>query len=198
MESKHAILQSIAEHRLAAAQLPELVTFGIRYEDPQAQFSTVLQAVGGTMLQVPDRSSARREVSRLDVVQQAGRVYSSLPDIVDSNSDIDAATTPHELRDLDLAVLKGQLAVAENAAVWCTEEDLPHRVVSFIAEHVILVVPANQLVHNLHEAYEKLKFGARQYGVFVSGPSKTADIEQSLVIGAQGPRSLHVVLVDEL
>ncbi len=74
---------------------------------------------------------------------------------------------------------------------WDGEERF-YRWLSSIAEHLILVVDAGNLVHNMHQAYERLQFGETSYGVFVSGPSKTADIEQSLVIGAQGPRSLHV------
>jgi L-lactate dehydrogenase complex protein LldG len=59
----------------------------------------------------------------------------------------------------------------------------------------VLIVPADQIVHNMHQAYDRLQFNEPSYRLFISGPSKTADIEQSLVIGAQGPRSLVVFLV---
>ena len=87
--------------------------------------------------------------------------------------------------------------MAENGAVWVDPSELAHRVVLFIAEHLVLVVRESQLVHNMHQAYERLGTDLPGYGLFISGPSKTADIEQSLVIGAQGPRSLHVCLVAE-
>jgi L-lactate dehydrogenase complex protein LldG len=80
--------------------------------------------------------------------------------------------------------------------VWVTDEGVPHRAIYFIAQHVALVVPASRVVHNMHEAYERLRFERAGYGCFISGPSKTADIEQSLVIGAHGARSLTVILVD--
>ena len=110
---------------------------------------------------------------------------------------MEAIDDPHDLADVDFAVLPGQMAVAENAAVWTTEEGVRHRVVYFLTQHLALVVPRSRLVHNLHEAYERLSFGGNEFGVWISGPSKTADIEQSLVIGAHGARSLTVVLTDE-
>ena len=93
-------------------------------------------------------------------------------------------------------VAPGEFAVAENAAVWVTDQSLRHRVLYFLSQHMALVVPANQLLHNMHEAYRRLSFDRPQFGLFISGPSKTADIEQSLVIGAHGPRSLTVFLME--
>jgi L-lactate dehydrogenase complex protein LldG len=71
-----------------------------------------------------------------------------------------------------------------------------HRAIYFIVQHLALVLPADQLVDNMHQAYDRATVGSSSLGLFLSGPSKTADIEQSLVIGAHGPRSLSVVLVD--
>jgi L-lactate dehydrogenase complex protein LldG len=71
----------------------------------------------------------------------------------------------------------------------------PLREVFVITEHLVLVVDAASLVHDMHRAYARLGERPVGYGLFISGPSKTADIEQSLVIGAQGARSCTVVLV---
>ena len=97
----------------------------------------------------------------------------------------------------DFFLASGEFAVAENGAVWVTDAGLTQRVLYFVVQHLALVVPARQVLHNMHEAYDRLAFDQPGFGLFLSGPSKTADIEQSLVIGAHGPRSLTVFLVDD-
>ncbi|RMF38130.1 MAG: hypothetical protein D6753_16315, partial [Planctomycetota bacterium] len=72
---------------------------------------------------------------------------------------------------------------------------LKHRVIFFITQYLVLVVPKDQIVHNMHQAYARIDAPRPGFGLFLSGPSKTADIEQSLVIGAHGCRQLQVFLV---
>lgn len=105
-----------------------------------------------------------------------------------------ADATPHELAAVQLAVLPARLGVLENGACWLDETCWPHRALPFATEHLALVLPREALVPTMHEAYARCAAGPG-FGVFIAGPSKTADIEQSLVVGAQGPRSLAVVLV---
>jgi L-lactate dehydrogenase complex protein LldG len=194
MKSKQAILDAIAGHAQSPVDLPKIDGFGITYDDPRTQFAEMLSAVGGKAVRVADGNGLKAELQQLDVVKQANQIYSRLPDLIPSNMEPDAIEDARELNGLDLAILPGEIAVAENGAVWVRGAGLRHRVVYFIAEHLILVVDAANIVHNMHQAYERLQFRESGYGVFISGPSKTADIEQSLVIGAQGPRSLHVFL----
>ena len=197
MKSKRAILDSIADSDGTALELPPRPTFGITYDDPVAKFSQILKMVGGTAIHAENTETLLGQLATLDFLAGASNIYSAIPTLLPSTVDLTKTDTPQQLQDLDVALLRGELAVAENAAVWVTDEDLRHRVVPFIAEHVILIVPATSVLHNLHEAYEQLSFDKPQYGVFISGPSKTADIEQSLVFGAQGPRTLTVFLLDE-
>ena len=90
------------------------------------------------------------------------------------------------------AILPGQLGVAENGAVWVAEEGMGWRALPFLAEHLVLVLRTNDLVPHMHAAYARISPG--DYGVFIAGPSKTADIEQHLVLGAQGPLA-HTVII---
>jgi L-lactate dehydrogenase complex protein LldG len=109
------------------------------------------------------------------------------------------------LVDVDVAILHGEFAVAENAAVWVTDHNMSQRVLYFLCQHLILVVPGTAIVDHMHAAYARITAASQNrrppfadpiFGVFISGPSKTADIEQSLVVGAHGPRSLTVCLLD--
>ena len=195
MSSKQHILAAIRKQSLPATDLPKTSPFGIVYDDPLQQFATVLQAVGGFAKRIADIAELKRELALLEVYRQAKRIYSARPDLEPGNVNLVEMADAKELPGLDLAILEGDFGVAENGAVWVRCDSLAHRVVHVAAEHLVLIVPANQILHNMHQAYERLTFDGPSYRLFISGPSKTADIEQSLVIGAQGPRSLVVFLV---
>jgi L-lactate dehydrogenase complex protein LldG len=107
------------------------------------------------------------------------------------------ASDPHELADLELAIFESPLGVAESGAVWLATSDPIARGALFLAERVIVVVAERNLVRDLHGAYARLDVRAHPFGAFVAGPSKTADIEQALVIGAHGPKALTVMLVKD-
>ena len=98
------------------------------------------------------------------------------------------------LNGVDTAIIKGAIAVAENGAVWLYESQMINRLLPFICQHLILVIEKKNIVATMHQAYQQIDTGKEGFGVFIAGPSKTADIEQSLVIGAHGARSLVVYL----
>jgi len=106
-----------------------------------------------------------------------------------------AVDDPHELEQLELAIFEGSIGVAENGAIWVSEKNLAHRAAPFITQHLVLLLKKDQIVWNMHQAFEKLGHDLPGFGVFIAGPSKTADIEQSLVLGAHGPISLTVFLL---
>ncbi len=192
------ILSAIRQHRPQDAPLPELRNGPwITFPDPAAQFATVLAAVGGACLRAATMDDVARQLNTLAAYASAAKVYSLVPGIDCRNVDPRSVADAHQLADIDFAVLRGEFAVAENGAVWVTDEGVPHRAIYFIAQHVALVVAADAIVHNMHEAYERIGGLRPGFGCFISGPSKTADIEQSLVIGAHGARSLTVFLVGD-
>ncbi len=128
----------------------------------------------------------RRKLAAIPAYADANQVVSLVDGVGSRNVDLSVVDDPHHLADVDFAILHGRFAVAENGAVWVNDEGVRHRVIYFLAQHLALVVPANQVVNNMHEAYERLRFDGPGFGTFISGPSKTADIEQSLVIGRTG------------
>ena len=133
-----------------------------------------------------------KRVGVRDAIESCDATLICLP-----HGSLDVIDDPHNVENVDFAVLTGEFVVAENGAVWVTDETLKHRVLHFITQHLALVVSSKNIVNNMHEAYKRLSFDGRRFGTFISGPSKTADIEQSLVIGAHGPRSHVVFLVDD-
>ncbi|CAN5817885.1 LUD domain-containing protein [soil metagenome] len=105
------------------------------------------------------------------------------------------ATEPHALRDLAVFACSATLGVAENGALWIATSDVMHRAGLFLAQRVIIVVAAENIVDTLHDAYDRIDISATSFGTFVAGPSKTADIEQAMVIGAHGPKELTVIVI---
>jgi L-lactate dehydrogenase complex protein LldG len=75
------------------------------------------------------------------------------------------------------------------------DQEMGLRALPFITEHLVIVLDAANLVANMHQAYERIGLQESGFGLFIAGPSKTADIEQSLVIGAHGAKSLRVVVI---
>jgi L-lactate dehydrogenase complex protein LldG len=137
---------------------------------------------------------APSEVARLagGAVDNASAVYSLVADVA---STVAVETDPHRLASLDVYVCEAVLGVAENGAVWIATSDNWQRAALFLAQRVVIVVRETSIVADLHDAYARIDVRARSFGVFVAGPSKTADIEQSLVIGAHGPKELTVIVV---
>lgn len=195
MTGKEAILSAIRKHPLPPRQLPDLSQAWIEYDDRSRQFAAAVESVGGRCVFVESLAAVNAALEELPAYREAKKSVSLVAGIGRSNVDFSTIADPHALEDLDFAILSGQFAVAENGAVWLTDAGLKHRAVPFITQHLALVVPAGEIVDNMHQAYERLSFGERGFGAFISGPSKTADIEQSLVIGAHGPRSLTVFCV---
>jgi len=98
-------------------------------------------------------------------------------------------------KPVDLFIAESKLGVAENGCLWLDERILKQRISAFACQHTLLIIDHKSLVPTMHQAYQKLKIEETGYGVFISGPSKTADIEQSLVIGAQGAISNTIILI---
>lgn len=197
MSARDEILRAIRTRLPPASELPSLEQNWIRFPDRATQFRQTLESVGGKCLSAADAGGADAILRELPAWAAARKTLSLVPGVGRSTFDLNAVDDPHDLEDVEFAVLPGRFGVAENGAVWVTDEGLKHRVLYFLVQHLALVVPASELVDTMHAAYERLSFSGRGFGAFVSGPSKTADIEQSLVIGAHGARSTTVILVGE-
>jgi L-lactate dehydrogenase complex protein LldG len=194
--SKNEILESLRSLTLDPIPLPNLDGDWIEYDDPLAQFSEVLEAVGGTAVVVGGGTEINTALEEVPAYREADRVCSLVGGVDKANVDLETINDAHDLEDIDFFIAPAEFGVAENGAVWITDRLVKHRAAFFIAQHLAIVLPTRDIVSNMHQAYERLAFGERSFGLFLSGPSKTADIEQSLVIGAHGARSLTVLLVE--
>ncbi|WP_368028796.1 lactate utilization protein C [Arcobacter sp. s6] len=191
MTSKELILKNIKENNIVKdVPLPSYDNFGIKFENKFQTFSTMLESVGGKAL-VIDKKDLDKTIK--DLYPDEKQIASNVDFCTIGNFDANSQDDVHTLKDIDLAVVKGNFAVAENGAIWMKDEDNRHRALYFIAQNIVIVIEEKEILNNMHEAYQKLNFDNSGYGAFISGPSKTADIEQSLVIGAHGPKSGYVI-----
>lgn len=189
MTSKEKILNAVRSNKPQEERpLPDLGKLGISLGERDETFARMLKSVGGEALWLEGRSIDR--VIR-ELCPEAKKIASHVTGCTLGTVE---AKDPHALADLDLAIIPGLFAVAENGAVWVRDTQERHRAAAFIAETIILVVDKESIVDTMHEAYRRIDFTKAGFGVFISGPSKTADIEQSLVIGAHGAKRLYVVL----
>ncbi len=194
--SRKSILNKLRSQPLPSNPLPEVVHGDwLRFKSPIEQLGNVLRSVGATCESLPDMESVQAKLQSYPEFSDAKRVLSQIPEIP-GNVTLENVERPHDLEDVDFLIVRGEMAVAENGAVWVTDKDLKHRVAYFINQHLVMVVRKAGVLHNMHEAYARVKFSGPGFGCFISGPSKTADIEQSLVIGAHGCRTMQLYIVD--
>lgn len=195
MSSREDILQNIRRNTRVRYEKPDLSALeqgAITYADQVAQFCKVVAEVGGRVVTVNEGEDVNALVRKL--YPDAKRIASNLKNITCATFHPDDVEASADLDGTDLAVVDGRIGVCENGAVW-VKQDVEQRAVYFISEALILLLDRKNLVNNMHEAYQKIDTGEYGYGVFISGPSKTADIEQALVMGAHGARELTVLLL---
>ena len=194
MSSRENILKAIAANQPTLVPLPEIDRSAvINYSDHFAQFKTVLESIGGTTELLPNVEILKERI-RVDKATGNFIIDTISGETFDEESD--SASSAFELEKVERAYIKGTVAVAENGAVWVYESQMKNRLLPFICQHLVLVVDKKDIVATMHDAYDKINTGAEGFGVFIAGPSKTADIEQSLVIGAHGARSTTVYVVE--
>ena len=194
MSSRDKILQAITANKPPLTQLPLIDTSQvIHYEDLVIQFKTVLESIGGTAIAINDLNVIKDSISKEQ--SEGYYIINTIAALGEVPENLAALTAPH-LAAVHKVYIQGTLGVAENGAIWLYEHQMINRLLPFICQHLVLIINRKDLVATLHEAYQHINVARDGYGVFLAGPSKTADIEQSLVIGAHGARSLVVYLVE--
>lgn len=194
MTSREKILADVLKNQPSAIPLPDIRFKGSGQDNVQAYIDTFI-GIGGMAFTV-DNMEAIKVLIR-DQFDTGKRMVTTLPALADMIEMYSPDADPHSFENVELAVIKAHLAVAENGAVWLTENIMGQRIIPFICQHLAVLIDASSIVPTMHEAYAKIGQGDYGFGVFIGGPSKTADIEQALVMGAHGPISMTVFIVKE-
>ena len=197
MSNKEEILKRYRANVREKYDMPDLSDINaITYPDPLVQFIKMTESVGGHVIEVKEGQGINTLVKEL--YPDAKEIASNLPEITIATRNPDAVGQASDLNGTDVGIIRGQFGVAENACVWIPQQ-MKEKAVCFISENLVILLPKSQIVNNMHEAYKRIEFDKEYdgYGTFISGPSKTADIAQVLVMGAQAARSATILLLPE-
>ena len=197
MANKDDILKKYRANVREKFDMPDLSDIkAITYADPLVQFIKMTESVGGHVIEVKEGQDVNQLVK--DMYPDAKEIASNLPEISIATRTPDTVGRARDLNGTDVGIIRGQFGVAENACVWIPQT-MKEKAVCFISENLVILLPKSQIVNNMHEAYKRIEFDKEYdgYGTFISGPSKTADIAQVLVMGAQAARSATVLLLPE-
>ena len=162
------------------------------YPDPLAAFIAGSETAGSKIVQLEPGADPDAAIRRL--FPDAKTIASNLPEIHIASLNPDAVGGAQDLNGTEVGIIRGSFGVAENGCIWIPQA-MKEKAVCFISENLVILLPKTEIVSNMHEAYRRIDLGEYGYGTFISGPSKTADIAQTLVMGAQAARSVTVVLL---
>ena len=194
MSGREMILKAVSANKPPFVAAPEIILDRPQIGDLNLVnlFIQKLESIGGKAIVINDYEPIREDITQS--AQKGERIVNTVAATGEATKNISQLGAP-DLENVYKAFIQGTLGVAENGAVWVKESQAVNRLLPFICQHLILVINATDIVATLHEAYQQINIAEEGYGVFIAGPSKTADIEQSLVIGAHGARSLVVYLI---
>ena len=193
MDTKEHILNSLRKNVRETYDMPELSFKKRTFEDPVKAFiETTITTAGAKLMEIKPDDDINQKIR--EVYPDARIIASNIPG-VEANLNPDTLAEAQELEKTDVGVIKGEVACAENGCVWIPQT-MKEKAICFISECLVILVSRKNIVSNMHEAYDRIQFNDYGFGTFISGPSKTADIEQSLVYGAQAARGVTIFLTD--
>jgi L-lactate dehydrogenase complex protein LldG len=175
---------------------------------PVERFRDALEDVAGHCVVVPDEVEAAEAVRRIIEQARARRVAVSDAPLVRSvlaHAQLDAElleqASASALFDCDVGITSAQWAVAETGTLVLESEAERHRLPSLVPPMHVALIEARQVRQTLGEVFATLdeqgRDGLSRTMTFITGPSRTSDIELTLAIGVHGPGELFVIIIEE-
>ena len=182
---KEELLEKLRVNTRIQYDMPMTELEGIAYDDTVEQFIEMSRNVGSNVIVAKQGESLDDIVRR--AYPEAKVIASDLKELTIATLNPDTVADAQSLNGTDVGVVAGEIGVAENGCVWIPQQ-MKEKAVCFISEYLVIVLSKNSIVNNMHEAYDRITMPSTGLGTFISGPSKTADVEQALVMGAQAAR----------
>lgn len=192
--NKEELFQKLRANTREQYDMPDMNIQGISYSDPFKQFAEMTKTVGGNIVEAKEGDDINDIIKSL--YPEAKTFASNLPYITIAQKNPDTVAEAKDLDGTDVGIVEGKIGVAENGCVWIPQT-MKEKAVCYISEYLVIILKKSDIVNNMHEAYKRITFDPQyNFGAFISGPSKTADIEQALVMGAQAARGVTVIVVE--
>jgi len=193
MSSREKILATVLHNQPQLTPLPDISIFKVHNQDIVQKYIDTFIGIGGKIFSVESIDTVKILIpENFDITK---RIVTTLPELTDVAELVSPTVDPHSFQDVELAIIKAHFSVAENGAVWLTEQVIGHRILPYICQHLAVIVSATSIISTMHDAYAQIGENEYGFGAFIGGPSKTADIEQALVMGAHGPITMTVFII---
>ncbi len=219
MEAREAILSSIRAH-LAASERFDARVAQPEISQPQAEsnspkdnrtelevFQQALEAVSGRCVIADSEDEAVLAIQRIIDASKARRVtVSDAPLVrkilarVKTEADFLELPSQPELFDCDMGITGAQWAIAETGTLVLESEHERSRLASLVPPLHVAIIESSRIRRTMSEVLELIKHddvGLSRAVTFITGPSRTSDIELTLAIGVHGPGELHVIVIDD-
>ena len=205
LDSRHIILQKIA-----AFSDKSVVNATFENEDASIYkpiegsldscFKAELALIGGESFSFKTNAELYAGLNSFLVEKRFSAVYSCLPDIQNLLPNVSLNGEPYA--EMDAAITECEFLVARTGSVLISSASYGGRQLNVFPPVHIVIAKRSQLVPFVTDALqalqEKYLDALPSLVSFISGPSRTADIEKTLVMGAHGPRKLYVFIAENL